>query len=144
MKAASTHSDDGSEAGDDGQPKRVLVQAGAKVPMPATTAVRSAFGLAGPRRTRKSGGRTTPLPLLDIVALKPQRMDKPPITRHGAAKGSRYDALFEGLKVGEMFAIDIPYQSSVRRVMVIKNKAGPQRFSIRVLSKAKFGLWRDA
>jgi hypothetical protein len=143
MKAASTHSGDGSEAGDDGQPKRVLVQAGAKVPMPATTAVRSAFDLAGPRPKRKSGGRKTPLPLLDIAALKPQHMDKPPMTRAGGIKGSRYDALFEGLKVGQMYAIDDVYQSSVRRVMSIKNKAGPQRFSIRVLNAEKFGLWRD-
>ena len=142
MKTASTHSHDGSEEGDDGQPRRVMVKAG-KVPLPATTGVRSVFEPLGAPTGKRRGGLVKPLPPLDIDALKPVTMVKPPKPMPPHRKGTKYDAVFTKLGVGQMVPIDMAYQAAIRRVMVDKNRTGPQRYSMRTLHAQEVGLWRD-
>lgn len=138
---------------DTGQPQRRHVAVGQHAPKPTTTASRSVWDLARPpeqvqaaaasKPGRPKGGKVQRLPQLDIAALKPKVMNKPPMARPERPKGTRYDALFVDLKPGEMYEIDIAYQATVRRVMCKVNKAGPKQFSIRTLPNEKFGIWRD-
>lgn len=135
---------DDIETGSGGQPQRRHVKVGERVPMAATTGARSVFHQPGTASVPgQRGGLVKPLPVLDIAAMRPVVMPKPARPKPPYQKGSRYDALFEGLQPGQMHLIDDAYRQTVRRVMVRHNKAGPCQYSLRSLNGGKFGLWRD-
>lgn len=152
---AAQDDDDLQLDGDDdtGQPQRRHVAVGQHAPKPITTASRSVFDLARPpepaqaaaasKPGRPKGGKVQLLPPLDIAALKPKVMNKPIVPLPPPRRGTRYDELFTTLKPGEMYEIPLAYMATVRRVMSKNHKAGPKRFSMRVLPGEVFGLWRD-